>query len=57
MSVHGPFSFTASSSSLTFPILHFVITIIIIIIFDLDHSQATYRNDTAECVLATLSQH
>lgn len=31
--------------------------IILFIIFDLDHSQATYRNETAECVLETLSQH
>lgn len=31
--------------------------ILFIIIFDLDRSQATYHNETAECVLETLSQH
>lgn len=40
----------ASSFPLPFPISRFIIVIIVvIIIFDLDHSQATYRGETAEC--------
>lgn len=46
-------SVPSASSSLPFPTSHFIIVIFIvvtvIIIFDLDRSQATYRDETAEC--------